>query len=127
MNVKPTRGWVLYDGRCPICRRGARRMACAVQRRGFALVPLQRHWVRDALAAREEEIPDEMLLLLPDGSLYCGVEAFLYLGRRIWWAWPAAMLARLPGFKALAKWAYAWLARNRYTLSHACTDEGCSL
>lgn len=120
-----TRGWILYDGRCPICRRGVRRMGCAVERRGFRRVPLQRRWVQDLLAEREEEIPDAMLLLLPDGRLLMGVDALLYLGRRVWWTWPLAALGSLPGVRALLRPLYAWVARNRYALTGACTADTC--
>ena len=119
------RGWILYDGRCPICRRGARRLGCAVVRRGFRLVPLQRRWVSDRLAARAEEVPDALLLLLPGGQLIAGVDAFLYLGHRIGWARPLAVLGSLPGMRTLLRPLYAWVARNRYALSHACTVETC--
>ena len=120
-------GWLLYDGRCPICRKGARRLHGLASRRGFRLVPLQRRWVQEELAGRDEEIPDEMLLLLPDGRLLAGVAAFLHLGRRIWWAWPLATLAALPGFRWLAERMYRWVARNRYAISHACTKDSCGI
>ena len=120
-------GWLLYDGRCPICRRGVRRIAGVVRKRGFGVMPLQRRWVAERLAARGETIPDEMLLLLPDDRLLVGVDAFLYVGRRIWWAAPAAWLMGLPGFRWLARRAYAWVARNRYAISHACTKETCGV
>jgi predicted DCC family thiol-disulfide oxidoreductase YuxK len=124
---KAPAGWILYDGRCPICRRAARKMSCTVQRRGFRLEPMQRHWVQEKLGARLAALPDELLLLLPDERLLHGVDAFLYLGRRIWWAWPAAVFVSLPGMTWLARRLYTWIARNRYALSGSCNAEGCRL
>lgn len=73
-----------------------------------------------------------MLLLLPGTPPACdrlldGPAALLYLMWRIWWAWPFALLASLPGLRQLLTPLYGWVARNRYALSHACNRDGCSI
>ena len=123
--MREVRGWILYDGRCPICRRGARRMGAVVLRRGFKLSPLQRRWVRDLVERQPEPVGDELLLLLPDGRLLGGVDAFVHLAWRVWWAWPFAVLASLPGLNFLARRFYAWFAANRLGISRACGVDGC--
>lgn len=91
-------------------------------RRGFRLVPLQRRWVRDEIARRADPVADEMLLLLPDGRLLGGVDAYIYLSWRVWWAMPLAVLASLPGLYYLTRKLYAWIAANRFRI---CGEEGC--
>ena len=119
------RGWVLYDGHCPICRAGARRLACIAGGRGYRLRPLQLRWVQAELDTRTEPIRDEMLLLLPDGRLLGGVDVYTHLGFRIWWAWPLAAIVSLPGIHWLAGKVYAWIAANRYRFTRACEGDQC--
>ena len=117
----PPRGWVLYDGICPVCRAGVERWGLRLRRRGFDFAPLQTEWVRLHLGLRSGELPGEMKLLLPDGAQLGGVDALIVMGRTIWWLWPLAILARWPGFNALARAGYRWIATNRYCLGDVCT------
>jgi len=123
--ITKTRGWILYDARCPLCRRGARRLGAIAVRRGYRLAPLQRRWVRDAVARSAEPVPDAMLLLLPDGRLLPGVDAYIHLAARVWWATPLALLASMPGFNFLAQRLYAWIAAHRVGISRACGLDSC--
>ena len=100
-------------------------MGGIVLRRGYRLAPLQRRWVQDLLAARREDLPDAMFLLLPDGRLLAGADAYLYLCRRVWWATPLALLGALPGMRAILRRIYAWVARNRFLISGACGMDRC--
>lgn len=117
----PPRGWVFYDGICPVCLAGVSRWGPLLTRRGFAFVPLQTEWVRQQLGLRPGELPAEMKLLLPDGTLLDGVDAVIALGRTVWWLWPGAVLADWPGLNALAWAAYRWIATNRYCLGDVCS------
>jgi len=119
------RGWIFYDGRCPICRRGARRLGPIVITRGFRLAPLQRRWVQALLKTRVHPIPDELLLLLPDDRVLGGVDAFTHLAQRVWWAKPLALLASVPGLRWLARRFYDWFAANRFGISRVCGGNGC--
>jgi predicted DCC family thiol-disulfide oxidoreductase YuxK len=121
---RETSGWILYDARCPICRRGARRLGGIATARGFRLVPLQRRSVRDLLARRAQPVPDAMLLLLPGGELLHGVDAFARIASRVWWAAPLAPLAAVPGLRFLLRRLYAWIAAHRYGISRACGLDG---
>lgn len=123
--MSEVQGWVLYDGTCPLCRRGARRLGGIVTKRGFRLRPLQLRWVAEVVARQPGPVGDEMLLLLPDGRLKGGVDAYIHLARRVWWAWPLATLARIPGLHFLCRKLYAWVAANRFGISRACGLDGC--
>lgn len=120
MPATPPRGWVLYDGICPICLAGVRRWAPMLTRRGFGFAPLQTDWVRARLGLLPGELPPEIKLLRPNGSMLGGIDACAEIGRTVWWLWPFAVLAGWPGFHALAGSVYRWIATNRYCLGDVC-------
>lgn len=113
-------GWLLYDASCGICRRTVSFWESALRHRGFALAPLQEPWVRARL--RELDVPplDDFRLLLPSGELISGADAYRYVMRRIWWAYPAYALSLLPGVRSLFDATYRWVARHRHRVSRAC-------
>jgi predicted DCC family thiol-disulfide oxidoreductase YuxK len=81
--------------------------------------------VRELLARRPGPLADEMLLLLPDARLLGGADAYVHLAWRVWWATPLALLASLPGMRALTRRLYAAIARNRLMISRACGLDQC--
>lgn len=123
MNTEITennKGWVLYDGDCPICLAFVRHLTKPLGRRGFKLAPLQTHWVMDRLGLRPYEPPAEMKILTAQGKIYGGADAIIYLARSIWWAWPLFIMTILPGGKSLLRLSYRWLARHRYCVKGGC-------
>ncbi len=88
-------------------------------------MPLQRSWVQRRLDADPKPVLDEIQLLLEDGRRLGGVDALLYLGRRVWWAWPVAVVLGLPGLRGLTRRAYAWVARHRMGISQFCGLDAC--
>ena len=120
----PPAGWVVYDGECGVCAGLARRFRRVLERRGFALVPLQSPWMSSRLRFSYgiplEQLLDEMRVLTPDGRALGGADAVLFLARRIWWARPLAALASSPPIHALLRRAYCWFAARRHRLSAAC-------
>lgn len=120
----PARGWVLYDGFCPVCLAAIHRWGPLLRRRGFLPVTLQTGWARQRLGLRPGELPGEMKLLLIDGPALGGVDALVAIGRTIWWAWPFAVLAALPGPDGLARALYRWIATNRQCLGDICSVPG---
>ncbi len=93
-------GWLFYDRRCPLCRRFSRWLRPALLRREFYMEPLQSGWVQSLLDLEPAEALSSLRLLLPDRTVLTGTEAGLYLARRIWWARPMTMVARIPGVLA---------------------------
>jgi len=58
------------------------------------------------LGRRKLEMPHEKLLtdirlLNADDRLISGADVYLYVTRRIWWAWPFYAIFSLPGFNRL--------------------------
>jgi len=120
----PPAGWVVYDGACGVCAGLARRFRPLLERRGFALVPLQAPWMSSRLrfsySIPLENLLDEMRVLTADGRALAGGDAVLFLAGRIWWARPLAAIASLPPFRALLHRGYRWFAARRHRLSAAC-------
>ena len=72
MNMKRgelVRGWVLYDGECPLCINAAVRFSPLLHHHHFGLVPLQTPWVQDRLGLKLGEPLGEMKLLMEDGRV----------------------------------------------------------
>jgi predicted DCC family thiol-disulfide oxidoreductase YuxK len=112
---------LLFDGDCPLCLRIVRRTRDLLEKRGFALVPLQTDWVRTRLDLPEEELLKEMHLLTVDDRVLRAVDAYVFIWRKIWWCFPLRILAHVPGVRFLMDALYRWVARNRMCLSGDCS------
>ncbi len=113
-------GWLAYDADCAFCVAMVRPVAGILARRGIGVVPLQAGWVRQRLGLRDGERADRMWLIRRDGANCGGGDALIEIARRVWWARPAAWLARLPGVRRLINAAYMLIARNRDCSNGAC-------
>lgn len=120
VNDASARGRVFYDAECRFCVAGRRRWGGLFERRGFAWVPLQTPGTAARLGITENQLRAEMWLQRADGRTFSGVGAWSELLRRVWWLWPLGMLIALPGFNALARLLYRWIARNRHCLGGSC-------
>jgi predicted DCC family thiol-disulfide oxidoreductase YuxK len=114
------RGWVLFDGHCPLCSRLACRFGPMLYRHRLATLPLQTPWVNERLTQRGEQLLAEMRFLIQDGTLFGGADALIELARRIWWAKPIFWLSRVPGAKRVMRKAYVRVASRRSCLAGAC-------
>ena len=94
--------------------------AGTLERRGFAIASLDEPWVAEKINTPREELLTDVRLLTTDGQLTSGADVYLYVTRRIWWAWPFYAFFSLPGFNRLMHLGYRRFARNRYHISHAC-------
>jgi predicted DCC family thiol-disulfide oxidoreductase YuxK len=113
-------GFILYDGQCGFCSRWVRFWASTLQRRGFAIASLDEPWVAEKIKMPYEELLTDIRLFTADGQLISGADVYLYVTRRIWWAWPFYAIFSLPGCNGLIHLGYRWFARNRHHISHAC-------
>ena len=116
----PVRGWILYDGECGFCSRWVNLWAKTLGRRGFEPTALQEPWVAQKLLMPVDSLLADIRLLTADGEIVSGADVYLYVTRRIWWAWPFYAVFSLPGFNWLIHTGYRWFARNRYCISHSC-------
>jgi predicted DCC family thiol-disulfide oxidoreductase YuxK len=113
-------GWILYDGACGFCSWWMRQWQKVVEARGFSLRDLQSAAADGSVSIPAENLLDDIRVLTPAGELVSGADAYLYVARRIWWAWPFYALFNLPGFNWMLWRGYRWFNRNRYRISPYC-------
>jgi predicted DCC family thiol-disulfide oxidoreductase YuxK len=117
---QPRNGWILYDGACGFCLLWVHLWKKTVERHGFAIKDLQSAAADSKLRLPPENLLDDVRVLTPSGKLESGAGAYLYVARKIWWAWPIYAVFRLPGFNWMMQRTYGWFNRNRYRFSRAC-------
>ena len=66
-------GWILYDDSCGFCRRWVPFWERTLQKRGFAIAPLQADWVTEKLQLNEDDLMQDLRLLLASGEKIQGV------------------------------------------------------
>jgi len=109
----PTRGWILYDADCPMCRDQMKRFAKTFTSRGFAFAPLQ-------LGLKPGQRPTEMRLRTIDGRDFGGADAVLHLAGFVRWGRPLRWFAKLPGGKKVLRRIYREIACRRSCDNGAC-------
>jgi predicted DCC family thiol-disulfide oxidoreductase YuxK len=119
-STSPRKGWILYDGECGFCFRWVHVWEKFVKTRGFALKDLQSASAEGRLSLSPENLLDDILILTPGGTLESGANAYLFLAREIWWAWPFYAIFRLPGLNWMLGRGYRWFNRHRYRFSSYC-------
>jgi predicted DCC family thiol-disulfide oxidoreductase YuxK len=122
---------VLYDGDCRFCTRSAR----GIQRRfGRARVALANFQEPGALEAyprvTHEAAMKKMHVVLADGRVFAGAEAFARVLASVPFVGWLAYLYYVPGLRQLADLAYSLVAKHRYRLfgrSETCDGGTCHL
>ena len=116
----PREGWILYDRGCGFCFRWVHFWKNVVGRRGFAIKDLQSASADGTLQIPNEKLLDDIRVLTHDGRLESGANAYLYVSRKIWWAWPFYAIFHLPGFHWMLWCGYRCFNRNRHRISRHC-------
>jgi len=116
----PRKGWIPYDGGCGFCFRWVHLWERVVERRGFTIKDLQSAQADGSLQVSQENLLDDIRVLTRARKLESGADAYLYVSRHIWWAWPFYAVFRLPVFNRMLWWGYRWFNRNRYRVSRHC-------
>jgi predicted DCC family thiol-disulfide oxidoreductase YuxK len=129
VHAKPTgkksAGWVFFDGECSFCAGGVKLLGDLFARRGFIWVPLQSPVALEKLGSAAATMRDEMKLLLADGRIVGGVDAWVILFRSVRWLSPLGFLLSLRGFHWFGERVYGWIAQNRKCLKFFCGGEAC--
>jgi predicted DCC family thiol-disulfide oxidoreductase YuxK len=119
-SILPQKAWILYDGKCGFCSRWVHLWKKTVEPRGFVLKDLQSAHAEGMLEMPPENLLDDILILTRQNKLERGADAYLFVARQIWWAWPFYALFSLPGFHWILWQGYRWFNRNRYVVSRHC-------
>ena len=115
---------ILFDGVCALCNTGVDWIRSRDREGRFEFLPYQEAGERfPRLSA--ERLAQALHVVLPDGRVFAGVDAAPWIfGALPGWSWVARGLG-LPGIRALAPRAYAFLARRRRLLGSTATcDSG---
>lgn len=107
------RGWLFFDGDCSFCLKIARVLAPTLEKRGFALAPLQDPRVGPLIGLSKEDLLLEMRLVTGNNKQFGGADAAVALAREIWWARPLVWLSAMPGMMKVLRSTYHWIAARR--------------
>jgi len=113
-------GYVLYDAACGFCSWWIPFWKKTIQSTGFDIAPLQAKWVIEKLKLSEDLVNKDILLLLKDGTIISGADAYIFGMKKVWWSSPAGYLLSLPGFHWLTWKFYKVFNRNRFFVSKFC-------
>lgn len=114
------RGWILYDGTCGFCTRGVPLAHPWFRRLGLATAPLQSDWVGERTGLSTEELLRDLTLLLGDGRVLRGADAYRWVLRQQWWSWPLWLVAAVPPGRWLFNGIYRVVADHRHQISAVC-------
>jgi len=115
-----TRATLIYDGECGFCQGAVSWIRARSGPDAFEFLPCQ----DPERARRYPEMPQAecltaMQLVLPDGRVLPGEKAIPEILKRLRGWRILAALFRVPGTGFVARRVYAWVARNRYSISCA--------
>jgi predicted DCC family thiol-disulfide oxidoreductase YuxK len=116
----PRRGWLLYDGCCPLCVRAIVRFGNALLGRGYGLAPLQDPAALRLLGMDLDQALESVRLVAPDGHRHDGADAVAQISRHFWYGWPLWLLARVPGIHALLRRLYREVNQRRRRPGRSC-------
>ena len=118
---------VIYDGACGLCV-GNLKWLRRFDRLGiFRPIAYQDPTLKTYWPAADRKRCEEALhLVLPDGRIFRGAEAFREILMRIPMAFPFGLLMAIPPLPWILRTAYPLLARNRYFLGAHGTVSGLS-
>ena len=120
MGNEQTKGWLLYDASCGFCDRWVQFWRPTLAKRGFLTEPLQSEFARANVQLPENALLGELRLLLAGGTMLEGANAYRYLMRRIYWAYPMYLISILPLFSSVFDWGYRRFRDHRHQISRAC-------
>ena len=114
-SLRPAQILIVFDGRCGVCSRIARRMVRLDRRQHAAWMPSQRAGLPEAAGLAAEDVASAAWAVTPSGArlrgaaaMLAGLDAALLGGRARLHA-----LHRVPGLRQALDAGYAWFARNR--------------
>lgn len=116
----PSNGWVLYDASCGFCAKWVPWWSPTFERLGLATAALQEPWVAERISLSAEELVRDISILVTDGTLVRGANAYRWVLRRLWWGLPLWLIVVIPPGRWLFDGGYRLFARHRYRVSHMC-------
>jgi len=110
---EPARGWLFYDQSCVSCTRWVRAMTPALSRRGYGIAALQSPGASERLGVSPGELLHEMRVIAPDGRVFGGADACIFIAGLFWWLWPLNRAARFSWVRRILHVMYRFIADRR--------------
>ncbi len=110
---EPARGWLFYDESCASCTRWARALTPALSRRGYGIAALQSPGASERLGVAPGELLHEMRVIAPDGRVYGGADACIFIAGLFWWLRPLRWAARFSWVRRILHAIYRFIADRR--------------
>jgi len=80
--------WILYDGGCGLCHAAVRFVLARDRRKAFRFAPLHGGTFRRILSeSTRRDLPDSLVLVLPDGSVHVRSAAVVRILRSLGGSW----------------------------------------
>jgi predicted DCC family thiol-disulfide oxidoreductase YuxK len=119
---------VVYDGECAFCRSQIARIRSLDSNGAHEYLTRQDPTAEQRFPVLKHEDFDKGLrLIMPDGSLHTGADAFYEMARLLPATKNIAWLYNVPGVKPIARMIYAVIAANRQRLARHCENDACKL
>ncbi len=120
---------VLYDDGCSFCTFQMKLLRWLDWTNKFALVPVsdpETARIAPQLSARE--LNEAIHCVTPQGAVHRGARAIRFISLRLPVTVPLALILWIPGVILAAEKVYAWISRNRQTISRVFGCKGaCAL
>lgn len=110
----------MYDGACGFCTWWIPLWRRTISKCSYDIAPLQADWVREKLKLDQTDLANDIRLLLNDGTLINGADAYIYGMKKVWWSFPVGFILGLPAFRQITWAFYKIFNRNRFLLSKVC-------
>lgn len=108
---------LIYDGRCPVCRRMIEWIKANEKKGSFEFLPCSEEVRKRFPSIKKALCMQAMQLILPDHKVLSGEKALPEILKRLRRFAPLAEIFKLPGSKTLSGVLYRWLAAERYHVS----------
>ena len=114
-----------YDSECPLCIRTKIIITHLdwFNKIGFKTVQFDAEESQFLKNIERTLLLDNIYSVDAKGKIYCGLDTYIQVLKRIFYLFPLAIVLKLPGIYHLAKKIYSYIAKNR--LTERCTEENC--
>lgn len=122
--IESGRAVLLYDGACPMCRKGTEHLLRRAKPGAIERVDFNQPGALDPFPSiSRADCMQAMHFVTPDGRVFRGFEAAVRAMMTRWWWRPVVVLYYVPGIRQVCDVFYRNVAKRR----HRCTDETCSV
>ncbi|NBV41475.1 DUF393 domain-containing protein [bacterium] len=117
-------GMMMYDGSCGVCTTTIGNRYRFYEKHGVSVVPLQTPGLVEWSGLTYDQLLSAIHLITPDGQIYKGPDALIYVMNKIGWMRPLAWPFKIRIFKTIFGQIYGAIAKRRQKISQVCGLKG---